>query len=88
MMYQQSEHLPKRQPVPQDIQAQERAIFEKLSEQSRQQSKYFQSKAENLGKIVNELKLNLKYLVFDLEASRRENKELKERYHDDQNESF
>lgn len=50
-----------------------------LAKKTRQGSEMLQQKLSNLQQSLDSLRLGLKYLIFDLEATRRENNDLRNR---------
>jgi len=50
-----------------------------LAKKTRQSQDMLQQKLSNLQQSLDSLRLGLKYLIFDLEATRRENNELRKR---------
>ncbi len=51
----------------------EREKFTKLADQTRKQHEQISQKVSNLQESLDYLRLSIKYLVFDLEATKREN---------------
>ena len=51
----------------------------RLTKKAKQQQDILQIKLNNLQQSLDSLRLGLKYLIFDLEATRRENTELRKR---------
>jgi len=56
----------------------ERDKIEQLAEQTEQRHKQLRSQVGSLQESLNHLRLSIKYLVFDLEATRRENHYLRQ----------
>ena len=57
----------------------ERSKVIHLAKKTQQSSELLQQKLSNLQQSLDSLRLGLKYLIFDLEATRRENTELRKR---------
>lgn len=53
-----------------------------LARKSRENNKVLQEKINNLQQSLDYLRLGVKYLIFDLEATRRENQELRQKLND------
>lgn len=63
--------------------ASERAKLEKLAEQTNERHQKMKKTVNNLQDSLDYLRVSIKYLVFDLEATRRENKYLRDMATDD-----
>ena len=70
-----SELMGKLDKLPEDVQKSLRPVLEKALESHRRRQQLI---AEAMQALVD-LRLHMKYLLFDLEATRRENQELKQR---------
>jgi hypothetical protein len=57
--------------------ADERAKLEKLADETRQRHEKLRQTVSGLQESLDYLRLSIKYLVFDLEATRRENQQLR-----------
>lgn len=57
--------------------ADERARLESLAQQTRERHEKLRQTVSNLQESIDFLRLSIKYLLFDLEATRRENKQLR-----------
>jgi hypothetical protein len=55
----------------------ERARLEKLADETRQRHEQLRTTMANLQENLDQLRLGIKYLIFDLEATKRENAQLK-----------
>jgi len=55
----------------------ERAKLEMLAEETRQRHEKLKETVSNLQESIDFLRLSIKYMLFDLEATRRENKQLR-----------
>jgi len=61
------------------VTAPEKSKVIQLAKKSRQGQDMLQQKLSNLQQSLDSLRLGLKYLIFDLEATRRENNDLRKR---------
>ncbi|MHC4883104.1 MAG: hypothetical protein ACYTFX_06580 [Planctomycetota bacterium] len=61
------------------VTAPEKSKVIQLTKKSRQGQDMLQQKLSNLQQSLDSLRLGLKYLIFDLEATRRENNDLRKR---------
>lgn len=64
--------------------ADERDKLELLAEQTRERHRQLKETVNTLQESIDFVRLSIKYLVFDLEATRRENSQLRKLLEDDQ----